>query len=387
MENNQITNFLTVILVTMLIILFILIVIYIFLKLKENKKKNDKVNNKISDNNGNLKKEIEYNKQSIFDFMEFDTIEDNMIIRKNGNRYIMVIECQGINYDLMSGIEKNSVEQAFLQVLNTLRFPIQLYIQTRTVNLGNSINVYKQKVSGIRDEYAKRQMEYNSLINSGRYTQKQIEKSRYELVKAQNLYEYGLDIIDNTEKMNLNKNILKKHYYVIISYVPEDISKTDYDKEEIQNMGFSELYTRAQSIINSLGVCGVNGRVLDSRQLIELLYNAYNRDEAEIYELDKALTAGFDELYSTAKDVIDKRMIEIDREIEKEAMIKANEAVEKAIFNQEKQQKLKQKEKEMHDLIDAMAKSILDENEEIIGRNLKEEAEKELNKKSKKGGK
>ena len=199
----------------MLIILFILIVIYIFLKLKENKKKNDKVNNKISDNNGNLKKEIEYNKQSIFDFMEFDTIEDNMIIRKNGNRYIMVIECQGINYDLMSGIEKNSVEQAFLQVLNTLRFPIQLYIQTRTVNLGNSINVYKQKVSGIRDEYAKRQMEYNSLINSGRYTQKQIEKSRYELVKAQNLYEYGLDNIDNTEKMNLNKNILKKHYYVI----------------------------------------------------------------------------------------------------------------------------------------------------------------------------
>ena len=75
-----------------------------------------------------------------------DTIEDNMIIRKNGSRYIMVVECQGINYDLMSGIEKNSVEQSFLQVLNTLRYPIQLYIQTRTVNLRNSINIYKQKV-------------------------------------------------------------------------------------------------------------------------------------------------------------------------------------------------------------------------------------------------
>lgn len=383
MNNDQISNFLSVILIIMVCVLFVLIVIFIFLKSKENKEKTKKVES----NKENVKKDIEYNKKSIFDFMEFDSIEDNMILRKNGNRYIMVIECQGINYDLMSGIEKNSVEQGFLQVLNTLRYPIQLYIQTRTVNLGNSINVYKQKVNTIRDEYVKRQMEYNALINSNSYTQKQLEKSTYELIKAQNLYEYGLDIIENTEKMNFNKNILKKHYYVVLSYIPEDLSKTDYDKEEIKNMAFSELYTKAQSLINSLGVCGVNGKVLDSKQLVELLYMAYNRDEAEVYELDKALSAGFDELYSTAKDVIDKRMVEIDREIEREAMIKANEAVEKAIFNQEKQQKLQQKEKEMNDLIEAMAKSILDENEELIGKTIKEEAKRELDKKSKKGGK
>lgn len=383
MENDQITNFLTVILIVMLCIWFVLVFVLIFLKAKGKKKEK----NRTSESKDNVKREIEYSKNSIFDFMEFDTIEDNMIIRKNGSRYIMVVECQGINYDLMSGIEKNSVEQSFLQVLNTLRYPIQLYIQTRTVNLRNSINIYKQKVNLIRDEYIKRQMEYNTLVNTGRYTQKQLEESRYELIKAQNLYEYGLDIIDNTEKMNLNKNILKKHYYVVLSYVPEDLSKTDYDKEEIKGMAFSELYTKAQSIINSLGVCGVNGKVLDSKQLVELLYIAYNRDEAEVYELDKALGAGFDELYSTSKDVIDKRMLEIDKEIEREAMTIANEAVEKAMFNQEKQRRLKQKEKEMNDLIEQMAKSILEENEEIIGTEIKVEAEKELSKKSKKGGK
>lgn len=38
--------------------------------------------------------------------MEFDKIEDNMIITQNGIKYIMVVECQGVNYDLMSEVEK-----------------------------------------------------------------------------------------------------------------------------------------------------------------------------------------------------------------------------------------------------------------------------------------
>ena len=42
------------------------------------------------------------------------------------------------------------VEQGFLQFLNTLRYPIQLYIQTRTVNLESSINTYKQRVNEIK---------------------------------------------------------------------------------------------------------------------------------------------------------------------------------------------------------------------------------------------
>ncbi len=57
-----------------------------------------------------------------FDFMEFNGVEDNMIVQKNGKRYIMVIECQGINYDLMSQMEKVGVEEGFQQFLNTLRF-------------------------------------------------------------------------------------------------------------------------------------------------------------------------------------------------------------------------------------------------------------------------
>ena len=306
--------------------------------------------------------------------MAVDKIEDNMIIRKNGTRYIMAIECQGINYDLMSGMEKNSVEQGFLQFLNTLRYPIQLYIQTRTVNLESSIATYKTRVDEVKDEYLKKQMEYNMLVNSGMNSPKAVEEARFELVKAQNLYEYGQDIIQNTEKMNFNKNILKKHYYVIISYMPEDISKTDYDAEEVKEMAFSELYTKAQSIISSLAVCEINGKVLNSKELTELLYMAYNRDEAEVYELEKVLNAGYEELYSTAPNVLEKRMIEINKEIERRAHDKANEAVRQALDNREREREVRQQEAQMNELIDAMAKNILDENEEMLGTETKDAA-------------
>ena len=379
MSENQISNFLTISLVVLVSVFFVLLVVLLVLMFKEKNQGKPKhtANSNTPEDNKNVKKDIEYTKNSIFSFMEFDKIEDNMIIRKNGRQYIMIIECQGVNYDLMSGLEKNSVEEGFLQFLNTLRYPIQLYIQTRTVNLGSSINRYKTRVNNIRSEYTRKQLEYNSMVNSeSEYTAREINNARFELVKAQNLYEYGLDIVNNTEKMNLNKNILKKHYYVVISYVPEENTNTGYDEEEIKNMAFSDLYTKAQALISSLGVCDVAGKVLDSEELAELLYIAYNRDESETYQLDTALRAGVDELYSTAKNVLDKRMEEINAEIRAQANIKANDAAVEAMMNQDRARRVKQREERMDQLIDEMAKNLLDENEQILGEDVVEEAKK-----------
>ena len=384
MSENQISNFLTISLIALVVIFFVLLIVLLVLVLKgKSKNKEKQTKSTTSENNESIKKDVEYNKNSIFGFMEFDKVEDNMIIRKKGRQYIMVIECQGINYDLMSGLEKNSVEQGFLQFLNTLRYPIQLYVQTRTVNLGSSISRYRSRINTIRDEYMRKQMEYNSMVNSEGYSVREINNARFELVRAQNLYEYGLDIVNNTEKMNLNKNILKKHYYVVISYVPEE-NTNQYDVEEIKNMAFSDLYTRAQALISSLGVCDVSGKVLDSKELAELLYIAYNRDESETYQLDNALKAGVDELYSTAKNVLDKRMQQIDAEVQAKANIEANEAAIEAMMNQDKLRRAKQQEERMSQLIDEMAKNLLDENEEILGEDVVEDAKKIIDKKQSK---
>ena len=46
---------------------------------------------------------------------------------------------------------------------------------------------------------------------------------------------------------------------------------------------------------------------MDSEELAELLYVAYNRDESELLTFSKALDSQYDALYSSGKDVIQKK--------------------------------------------------------------------------------
>ena len=388
MKNNDIVTLLICTFAIIIVLIVVLLFIYMFIKLKEKKEDKKEIIGKKSE-----PKEVkkEFNKQSIFKFMEFDNIKDNMIIQKDGKRFLMIIECQGINFDLMSGLEKNSVEQGFLQFLNTLRNPIQIYIQTRTVNLAGSIDTYKSKIENIEKKYRQMQMEYTKNVNSGQYTEEQLNKEKYELIRQQNLYEYGKDIINNTERMSLNKNILSKHYYIVISHYVEENPDIHYAKEEIANITFSELYTKAQAIINSLSVCGVNSKILDSVELAELLYVAYNRDDSEVFDLRRALNAGFEDMYSMAPDVYDKRIKKKKKKIEEEAMKKANNIALEAIEETEKQKLARQKEQEIDFLIDEMVKTIINENKKSLGAEVAEKAielvDKENKSKDNTGGK
>ena len=379
MEDNAITNLLSVLLVFMLIILGILIVVYVVLQSKAKKKEKQEVATQEETTKTKVEeKQTGYSKQSIFNFMEFDDVKDNMIIQKNGKRYIMVVECQGVNYDLMSSMEKVSVEEGFQQFLNTLRHPIQIYIQTRTVNLESSIETYKQKVKEIEDKYNKKEYELKKMEEAAYYSEEQIKDLEIEIAKLKNLLDYGKDIIRNTEKMSKNKNVLNKKYYVVIAYSADELGNNNYDKDELSGMAFSELYTKAQSLIRTLSACSVTGKILNSIELAELLYVAYNRDEAETYNLEKEIKGGVMELYSTSSDVFEQKLRILDKQIQDEAIDLANKNIEKA--KSKIQQMAEDKEKQKKDLVKEMAKIILEENQDYIGENLAQEAIKELEK-------
>ncbi len=370
------TIVLTIVLGIMLMLLIVLGIVFVYSKMN---REETKEKSKVLENDKKMpkaKKFKEYKTATVMDFMEFDTVVDNMISQKDGNRYVMVVECQGINYDLMSEVEKNSVEEGFVQFLNTLRHPVQIYTQTRTINLDSSIQTYKEKIKEIEMAVEKQEMQYKQMQRAETYTQEQLDKAYFELTKQKNLYEYGKDIIYTTEKMSLNKNVLNQKYYVVIPYFVEELGENAFDKEEQRNLAFSELYTRAQSVVRTLSVCGINARVMDSNELVELLYVAYNRDEAEVYGLEKALKAGYDELYSTAQDVVDKQMKQLNEQIEEEALELAKEKV--AEVRTEKQKALQEKRLKKRDLIGELAQLIVEENSQIIGKDVAEEAVKKI---------
>ena len=379
MEENQILSILNIALYFFIIVFFILLIALFIVKSKRKEKdENIEMQEKEIKDRKRKNKETGMPLKSIYDFMEFEDIQDNMIIQKENQKYIMVVECQGTNYDLMSGLEKNGVEEGFLQFLNTLRHPIQLYVQTRTVNLENSINTYKTRINEIEAELFKRKQEYNAIKDDPNVSKEDKQKAFLALVKQTNLYEYGKDIIADTEKMSLNKNILNKRYYVVIPYYPEDLEEGKYDYYEIRNMAFSELYTRSQAIIRTLAACDVKGKILNSKELIELLYVAYNRDHEEEFNLNKALQAQYDKLYSTSEDVYEKKLVELDKKIEDMAIEKAKNKIE--VVKSKAEREAIKKQQDMENLINEMAKIILESNKRYVGKDTADKAIKEIEK-------
>ena len=381
-SKEQLIQILVYILIPIVICLFALIVFLIYMHFKE-KQKNARKKEELG--NPNLTPStVITNRQSIFNFMEFDDIEDSMIVQRNGERYLMVIACQGVNYDLMSGVEKNGVEEGFTQFLNTLRHPVQIYIQTRAINLESSLHVYREKVKEVEDKYFKMRDRFEKMKASGKYTDEQMQKAYFELTKQSNLYEYGNSVIQDTERMSLNKNILNKNYYIIVPYYSAEAGSDKLGKEEIRNIAFSELYTRCQSLISSISTCDVRGRILRTNEIIELLYMAYNRDEAEVFGLDRAIKSGFGEMYSRAEVVYDKKMRALDKEIEERGLEKAKQKLREA--KSELQRQVEEKEDNIDDLIDEVAKMILEKNEPYIGTEAKDLAIEKL-KETEEGGK
>lgn len=363
--------------IAIIIVVLVCILAYIYVK---DKIKEKSENIEISPE---TKKEDKSDKKSVFRFMEFDSIEDNMIIQDGGSRYLMVIECKGINYDLLSGIEKTSVEQGFLQFLNTLKYEIQIYIQTRKVNLNQSILTYKERVEKIKESLRYEEAKLEDMQRIGGSTRAEILKQIKEVTKKRNLYDYAQDLIQTTEQMSEDKDITTKQYYIVIPYYTEEITSAgDYDKREIGTMAFSELYTRAQSLANGLSECDVRGRILTSQELIELLYVAYNREQHDIYDFDEYLSEScYQSLYSVSEDILDKRMKAIDEEIEKKANQKAIYAFEMASDEVRRRKAvIDEREKRIKEQINKRADELVNEQEGIMGSELTKMTKENLKK-------
>lgn len=382
-DPEKIMKVLIIIAAILIFIIIALVLVYIYIKNRSKKKEELKAQGLTEEK----AKKPAYNINSVFDFLEFERIEDNMIIQKKG-KYLMVLECQGVNYDLMSEMERTSVEQGFIQFLNTLRTEIQIYVQTRTVNLEESLHNYKSKFEDIKKEYEILEAKYNEMKRSEKYSDGEIQKAYMEFLKQKNKYEYTKDIIENTEKNSLNSSVLHKKYYIIIPAYEDELLIENCSKEEIQNMVFSELYTKARSIARTLSRCEVNAKILDSEGLIDLLYVAYNRDESDLFSAKKALQAGFEDIYTTAPDVIDRKIKLLDKQIEEEATKLATEAINEA--RTDKEMLLRIREQNRQNLIYDFAENLIDENETFLGEEVSGDAKAKIKikrKETKEGGK
>ena len=216
--------------------------------------------------------------------------------------------------------------------LNTLKFPVQLYVQAQTVNLQSNIADYKSNMQPLYEEFDEVNMEYNMLLNSLESSDEDIQEVEDKRSSILNVMEYGKDIIRYVEKMAVNKSVLQRNVYILVSYYKQELSNaSSFKKEELLDICYSELFTRVQNIRSVLTMCSVDTEILNSNEIAELIYSAYNRDDKNVMSVKQALEAGFHRLYSTSEDAIAKKHKKLLENIKKEAEYKAIVALNQAI--------------------------------------------------------
>ena len=108
--------------------------------------------------------------------------------------------------------------------------------------------------------------------------------------------------------------------------------------------------------------CSVVGRVLTSEELIELLFVSYNRDDERLFDITTALDSDFYRLYSTSKDIYDKKREMVKEEVEKEALERVRDAI-KQTARQDEIKTPEEIEDEFEEMADREAINIIREAE------------------------
>lgn len=200
--------------------------------------------------------------------LQIAEIRDGIVIMNDGS-FRAAVMVKSINFDLMSGQEREGVEFSYQGFLNSLYFPVQIFVRSQKVD----IRPYLEKLDKIRSEHD------NMLL---------------ALLMD--------DYISYIDILAAQTNIMDKNFYVIIPFFPHE----DSTKPLAQTKGLfdgifnlfnnnkthvvineknledakDELRNRVQSVLDGLLQCGVQGLPLDTQELIELYYDTYNPDTA-----------------------------------------------------------------------------------------------------------
>lgn len=193
-------------------------------------------------------------------------LRDNVVIMKDGS-FRAVVACKSINYDLMSEREREAVERAYQDFLNSLKFTTQILVRSQKVDIGP----YLERLSDIRRKNDNMLLgvlmdDYISFID--------------ELSQEANIMDKSFFIIipyysspDAEKVLNQTKNFFKSFSKTKAPEVTR-IDRATYDK------ALDELMNRVNVVMDGLFGVGIQSVRLKTKELAELYYNFNNPDTA-----------------------------------------------------------------------------------------------------------
>jgi len=178
---------------------------------------------------------------SVQNWLPFDKVLENGIIKLKDNSYVKIIKIIPINFNLKSNLEKEAILNSYKIFLKTCNFDIQILIQSNKEDLSKHISKIKNK---IKEENKNLKLLSNKYINF-------------------------------IQKINKNKKSSSKNFYILIKEFPEN--KKQKINENSEKIIFDKLNDKYFSIKECLSRCGNTVMDISDKNLSEkILYSFFN---------------------------------------------------------------------------------------------------------------
>lgn len=188
------------------------------------------------------KEEKKINKiSSVQNWLPFNDILENGIIKLKDNSYVKIIKVIPINFNLKSNLEKEAILNSYKIFLKTCSFDTQILIQSNKEDLSKNISKIKEKTKNEKE---------NIKILSKKY-------------------------INFIKKINSDKKSSSKNFYILIKEIPQNKKqKNNYDLEKII---FDKLNDKYFNIKECLSRCGnIILDISEKEQVEKILYSFLN---------------------------------------------------------------------------------------------------------------
>ena len=174
-------------------------------------------------------------KLSVQEWLPFEKILDNGIIKINKITYVKILNVKPINFNLKSELEKESILNSYKIFLKSCDFNFQILIQSKKEDLNKHI--------------------------------KEINK----LEDSQNIKEISQKYINYIKSLNHDKKSSSKNFYIILKYVSNNEKDTN-----IENYAIEELNEQYFKIKDCLSRCGnVVTSYNNTKSILEILFSFF----------------------------------------------------------------------------------------------------------------
>jgi hypothetical protein len=210
------------------------------------------------------------NPNSTQNTLQIAEIRDGIVIMNDGT-FRSIVMAKSINFDLMSQSEQEAVEYSYQSFLNSLYFPVQIFMRSQKVDL----KPYIEKLDKIRSEHdnmllALLMEDYIGYIDALSQQTNIMDKKFYIVVP------YGGSAL--AEK-NMSKGSNKNFFSGVAAMFSSSEQHVVVNEKTLEDAK-TELRNRVQAVLGGLQQSGVKALPLDTQELIELFYDFYNPDTA-----------------------------------------------------------------------------------------------------------